>query len=122
MRAAIQVAGICHQVVVAVDQVFIALPLEERKKALSDKGVREQLDKGANSEGAGILRALAKWENFTIAETFASSNKPFEGREVGELARQMGEAGYAKTMADYTWQVIGAKVHALYQDLVAGKR
>jgi hypothetical protein len=41
----------------------IALPLPERKRALADRAVRERLDKGASSEAAGALRALAVWDN-----------------------------------------------------------
>ncbi len=70
---------------------IIALPLPARKEALGDPAVRERLDKGAHSEGAGVLRAMSRWETYTLAETFTPETKRFEGKRVGELAAELGK-------------------------------
>lgn len=66
----------------------IALPIEDRKRALADPQVRKRLDEGAHSEAAGILRALAVWENMTIDETFCEETAAYTGRTLGEIARE----------------------------------
>jgi N-acyl-D-aspartate/D-glutamate deacylase len=70
----------------------LGLPLPERMRALVDPAVREQLQKGATSEAAGALRAIANWENMTIEETFEPANAALAGRKVGELAKERGVA------------------------------
>ena len=37
-----------------------------------------------------------------------------------DLARQLGEAGYQKVTASYTWDAIGRKVHDLYSEISSG--
>ena len=69
----------------------IALPLEERKRALADPAVRETLQKGATSEQAGVLRALSTWERMKISETFTPEAAKFEGRLIGEVAEELGK-------------------------------
>jgi len=68
-------------------EVF-ALPVEERMAALSDPETRRRLDAGAQSDEAGILRHLAVWDRLIIDETFAPENAAWEGRAVGEVARE----------------------------------
>ncbi|MFP6565081.1 MAG: amidohydrolase family protein [Myxococcota bacterium] len=70
---------------------LFGLPLDERKKRLADPSERERLDASANSEEAGVFRALAQWENISIAETFSESTKRFEGRRIGEIAEETGK-------------------------------
>ncbi len=77
----------------------IALPLEERKKALADPSVRERLRVGAASEEAGPIRALAVWENMVIDETFSESNRALRGRRLGEIADEQGKSAF-DTMLD----------------------
>jgi N-acyl-D-aspartate/D-glutamate deacylase len=72
----------------------MALPVEERLRALSDPAERERLDAGAQSEEAGILRHLTVWERLLFDETFAGQNKPFEGRSVGSVAKEQGKAPF----------------------------
>jgi N-acyl-D-aspartate/D-glutamate deacylase len=83
--------------------VFDALPgwselfrmsLEERKRALRDPAYRKQLDEGANSEAAGLLRGLARWENMRVIETFAEENRGLTGKTVGEIADVRGQAPF----------------------------
>ena len=69
----------------------IGLPVEERKKALADPVVRERLKKGAASEAAGALRALAIWENVTVDQVFTDANTRFQGRKLGEIGEELGK-------------------------------
>ena len=66
------------------------LPVPERLAALADPAVRRQLDDGAQSEEAGMLRGLANWERLIIVETFARENADATGRRVGEVAAARG--------------------------------
>jgi N-acyl-D-aspartate/D-glutamate deacylase len=66
------------------------LPIEERKRRLADPAYRKRLDEGANSEAAGLLRGLARWERMRIEETFADANRGLQGRSVGEVAEARG--------------------------------
>ncbi len=74
-------------------------PLPERMRLLRDPAVREQLHKGANSEAAGALRALARWENVTIEETFEPANAALRGRKIGAVAEERGQTPF-DTMLD----------------------
>ena len=73
---------------------IFALPPPERMEALSDPETRRRLDAGAQSDEAGILRHLALWERLIIDETFAPENAGTEGRSVGEVAHERGEAPF----------------------------
>ena len=70
---------------------MFALAVPERMRALSDPAERARLDAGAKSKEAGIIGALARWENLLIDETFAPQNAPYEGRSVGDVARETGK-------------------------------
>jgi len=70
---------------------MFALPVPQRMKVLSDPVERARLDAGAKSEEAGIIGALARWENLIIDETFAPANKPYEGKSVGTIAKETGK-------------------------------
>jgi N-acyl-D-aspartate/D-glutamate deacylase len=66
------------------------LPLDARKRRLADEAVRRELDANAKSERAGLLRGLARWENMRIVEAFTPETKRWEGKTVGDLARETG--------------------------------
>jgi N-acyl-D-aspartate/D-glutamate deacylase len=68
----------------------LGLPVEERIAALRDPSVRARLDASAHSEEAGNLRGLANWANLELAETFAPENAAYEGRRVGDVAKEQG--------------------------------
>jgi N-acyl-D-aspartate/D-glutamate deacylase len=68
----------------------IALPPEERMKALADPEVRKRLAEGASSEEAGILRGLANWGRLRLVETFAPENAAYEGKLVSEVVESKG--------------------------------
>jgi N-acyl-D-aspartate/D-glutamate deacylase len=70
---------------------YMAMAPEAKCAALSDPDLRRTLDANANSEEAGVFRALAVWENMTIAECYLEANKDLEGLKVGEYAKRLGK-------------------------------
>ena len=72
----------------------IGLPIPERKKALADPAVRERLEKGAASDEAGALRALAIWENVSVDQVFSDENARFRGRKLGEIGEELGKTPF----------------------------
>jgi N-acyl-D-aspartate/D-glutamate deacylase len=66
----------------------LTLPISDRMRALADPEVRARLDRGAHSEEAGILGALAHWQNLRFDEVFDPANAACEGRTVGEVATE----------------------------------
>src|SRR5271167_364714 len=66
------------------------LPVPERLAALADPEVRRRLNDGAQSEEAGMLRGLARWDRLIVLETFAAENADVTGRSVGEVAAARG--------------------------------
>jgi N-acyl-D-aspartate/D-glutamate deacylase len=68
-----------------------ALPVPERIAALNDPEVRRRLDSQARSPEAGVLAGLARWERLEIVEGFTEATRAFEGRRVGEIAREQGK-------------------------------
>jgi N-acyl-D-aspartate/D-glutamate deacylase len=69
----------------------MALPPEEKMKALSDPEERKRLSEGAASPEAGMLRGLANWANMEVNQTFAPENEGLAGRTVGEIAAERGQ-------------------------------
>lgn len=72
----------------------IALPHADKKRALMDPAVRRRLDERANSDEAGVMRAMAQWGNITIAETFVPEHAGLAGRTVAEIAAESGKAPF----------------------------
>src|SRR6185436_8055456 len=72
----------------------IALPLEERKRALADPAVRQRLDAGANSDEAGVFRFFGWWSNYDVDETFKPENARYRGRNLGEIAAEQGKSPF----------------------------
>ncbi|HKA16407.1 MAG TPA: amidohydrolase family protein [Myxococcota bacterium] len=66
------------------------LPVAERLRKLREPGFRKQLDEGANSEGAGMLRAIARWDKMVVVETFSERNQGLAGKTIGEIAEAEG--------------------------------
>jgi len=69
----------------------MALPPEEKMRALADPAERARLAERASSKEAGMLRGLATWENMTIIETFAPENQGLTGRRIGDIAAERGQ-------------------------------
>jgi N-acyl-D-aspartate/D-glutamate deacylase len=72
----------------------IGLPVPERIRALSDPEVRARLDEQAHSPEAGVLANLARWERLEVIETFTPETQAFEGRFVGDIAKELGKAPF----------------------------
>jgi N-acyl-D-aspartate/D-glutamate deacylase len=70
------------------------LPIDERVRKLRDPAYRKQLDEGANSEGAGMLRGLARWDRMQVVETFADETRGFAGKTVAEIAEAEGKSPF----------------------------
>jgi len=75
------------------DELF-RLPVAERIVRLRDPAYRKVLDEGAHSEGAGMLRMLANWQNMRVVETFAEQNRDLAGKTVGEIADAEGKTPF----------------------------
>jgi N-acyl-D-aspartate/D-glutamate deacylase len=69
----------------------LSLPPEERLAALLDPEVRRRLDEGATSDEAGILRGLVAWPRLILDETFSPQNAAYEGRTVGDVAKERNQ-------------------------------
>jgi len=69
-------------------------PLEQRMQRLKDPAFRRELDAGANSEAAGLLRGLANWAAMTIEETFSEANAAYRGKKVADVAEATGKAPF----------------------------
>ena len=69
---------------------IVGLPIEERKRALADPAVRDKLRRGADSQSAGLFKAMTNWGKMLVNEVFDAKNKSLEGRELGEIAQERG--------------------------------
>jgi N-acyl-D-aspartate/D-glutamate deacylase len=83
--------------------VFDALPgwaelfklgIEERKRRLRDPATRRRLDEGANSEAAGLLRGLARWEHLVVDQVERPEHAALRGRKIGEIAKERGQSPF----------------------------
>ena len=63
-------------------------------RALSDAGVRARLDEQAHSKEAGVLANLARWERLEVIEGFTPETKAFEGRHIGDIAKEQGKTPF----------------------------
>lgn len=70
------------------------LPIEERKRALADPAYRATLDQRANSEEAGMLKALADWGAMTVDQVVEPANEKFKGCTVAEIAGEQGKSTF----------------------------
>ena len=69
----------------------IGKPIPERMAAFADPAIREALEAGSKSAGAGIFAQMTHWQTWTIEEVFTEANRSWQGRTVGELAEQTGK-------------------------------
>jgi len=67
----------------------MALPDEEKMRALTDPDVRRQLRESAESD-TGLFRAMLRWDRLQIGETFAPENQTLSGRTVADVAAERG--------------------------------
>ncbi len=66
------------------------LPLDARMRALADPAVRAELRIGAEEQGPGPLKALTRWAQIRVAETFEADNAALRGKTLGEIAAERG--------------------------------
>lgn len=66
-------------------------PVEERIERLSDPAVRDDLNKLAQSDEAGVLKRLTSWERYEIGDTYSEANEGLKGRVVGDIAAERGQ-------------------------------
>lgn len=69
----------------------MTLPVPERIEKLKDPEVRASLNELARSKDAGVFRRLSGWGNYVIGDTFAEVNKPYEWRDVSDIAEELGQ-------------------------------
>ena len=67
----------------------MALPDDEKMRALADPEVRRRLRESAESD-TGLFRAMLRWDRLEIGETFAPENKRFAGSTVADVAAERG--------------------------------
>lgn len=67
---------------------LMALPLDEKVRQLRDPAVRAEWNRLAQST-EGAQRAIANWGSYRLLETFSDTWKPYEGRIIGDIAREL---------------------------------
>ena len=70
------------------------LPHPERIEKLKDPEYRGFLDERAHSPEARMTAHLAHWEDFLIDQVFAEENQPYQGRTVGDVAKELGKSPF----------------------------
>lgn len=69
----------------------LALPMDERKIAFADPAVREKLVRGiSHPDVPVVLRATGNFQKMLVEETFSAGSKQYQGRIIGEMAKEMG--------------------------------
>ena len=77
---------------------LMALPVEEKLRQLRDPDIRAEWDRLAQST-EGTTRAIGNWAAYWILETFSDEWKPYQGRLIGDIAREIGRSPW-DTLAD----------------------
>jgi N-acyl-D-aspartate/D-glutamate deacylase len=65
-------------------------PVGERIEALRNPDNRRRLEQMANSEAAGMFRALGNFAGYRIGDTYSAANDGLSGRLVADIARERG--------------------------------
>ncbi len=68
----------------------MALPLDEKRRALADPAERRRLREAAESPDAGMFQRLLRWDRLRIGETFAPENEGAAERTVADVAAERG--------------------------------
>ena len=77
---------------------LMALPVEEKLRQLRDPDIRAEWDRLAQST-EGTTRAIGNWAGYWILETFSDEWQPYQGRLIGDIARELGRSPW-DTLAD----------------------
>ncbi|MBW2500873.1 MAG: amidohydrolase family protein [Deltaproteobacteria bacterium] len=65
-------------------------PLEDRLARLRDPEIRAQLQRGAQSPEAGVLRGVTNWASYRIGDTTAPELAPLRERTIADVAAERG--------------------------------
>ena len=68
---------------------LMALPVAEKLRQLRDPAIRAQWNELAQST-EGPQRSIGNWGGYRLLETFSEQWKPYEGRIIGDIARDVG--------------------------------
>jgi N-acyl-D-aspartate/D-glutamate deacylase len=68
---------------------LMALPPEEKLAMLRDPKGREEMNRLAQST-EGPTRSIGNWASYILLETFTDAWKPYEGKLIGEIAKELG--------------------------------
>ena len=68
---------------------LMALPPEEKLAMLRDPKGREEMNRLAQST-EGPTRSIGNWAAYILLETFTDKWKPYEGRLIGDIAKELG--------------------------------
>ena len=68
---------------------LMALPVEEKMRQLRDPATRAEWNRLAQGT-QGTQRAIANWAGYWVLETFSDEWKPYQGRIIGDIARELG--------------------------------
>jgi N-acyl-D-aspartate/D-glutamate deacylase len=71
----------------------MALPGDKLAQALSEPSERDRLKKLA-ALGDGPTFGLTRFDELTVADTYTSSARPYEGRLLGDIARDLGRDAF----------------------------
>jgi N-acyl-D-aspartate/D-glutamate deacylase len=77
----------------------MALPVAERKVALSDPATQQRMLEGALSKEAGVFGRLANFGGYRIGDTYAPENDGLRGRIVDDIAAERGTDPFATLCA-----------------------
>lgn len=69
---------------------FFKLSLDERKVVLADPAGRRELEEKARASES-LMSNMTQWSRMIIIEGFTPETKKFEGRAVGEIAKEQGK-------------------------------
>ena len=72
---------------------LMALPVDEKLRQLRDPAMRAEWNRLAQSTD-GTQRAIANWGGYWVLETFSDQWKPYEGRIIGDIARELGREAW----------------------------
>ena len=72
---------------------LMALPVDEKLRQLRDPVQRAEWNRLAQST-EGTQRAIANWAGYWVLETFSDEWKPYEGRIIGDIAREQGREAW----------------------------
>ena len=68
---------------------LMALPKAEKIRQLSDPATRAEWNRLAQSD-TGPTRSIANWGNYVLLQTLTEAYRVFEGRTLGDVARELG--------------------------------